>query len=107
MAADDSSWAVVVVNLGDRQIVVGRFDDRHPDLSLVDGLARMQLLARRHGGSIRVGRPSSELLELLDLAGLVETIGVVVDLPLEEGREPERGEELGVEVVVDPGDPTV
>jgi hypothetical protein len=69
-----------------------------PDLDLVDALARLQVVARRHGLSIRV-RPCDELRELLLFAGLAEV------LALEPRRETERGIELGVEEVVQPRDP--
>jgi hypothetical protein len=67
-----------------------------PDLGVVDGLARLQLVARRLGCSIRL-RGSVELAELLDLVGL--------DLGLEVVGEAEGGEEVGVEEAVEPGDP--
>lgn len=61
-----------------------------PDLSIVDVVARLALLARRLGGGIRLRAVSPGLQELLDLAGL----GV------EMGGQPEVGEEvLGVEEV--------
>ena len=71
----------------------------HPDLEGADGLARLQLAARRVGLRIEL-RPSrrgdggGELLELLDLVGLLEVLG-----------EAERGEEAGVEEVVVADDP--
>lgn len=71
-----------------------------PDLALVDALARLQLVVRRRGGSIRV-RPCDELRELLLLVGLSEVLGV------EPRREAEEGIQLRVEEVVEPGDPSV
>jgi hypothetical protein len=44
--------------------------DLRCDLDLVDGLARIQLAARRIGGLIVLRHPSTELTELLALAGL-------------------------------------
>jgi hypothetical protein len=41
-----------------------------PDLLAVDAVARMQLSARRHGGSIRLLAVPAALADLLDLAGL-------------------------------------
>jgi anti-anti-sigma regulatory factor len=70
------------------------------DLALVDLLARLQLEARRLGGSVVLRDPCEVLRELLDLVGLAEL------LPLETGREAEGGIELGIEEVVQPGDPT-
>ena len=40
------------------------------DVSAVDGLARLQLTAHRHGGRIVVQRPSAELRRLIELCGL-------------------------------------
>jgi hypothetical protein len=50
----------------------------HPDISVVHHLARLQLGARRLGYSIRLRDAPSELLELIDLAGLSE---IVTDAP--------------------------
>jgi anti-anti-sigma regulatory factor len=41
-----------------------------PDLRTIDALARIQLSARRLGRELRLRNASSELAELLDLAGL-------------------------------------
>jgi hypothetical protein len=47
---------------------------RHPDISVVDDLARLQLAARRLGYSVRLRDAPGELLELIDLAGLSEIV---------------------------------
>jgi ABC-type transporter Mla MlaB component len=47
---------------------------RHPDISVVEHLARLQLAARRMGYSIRLRDAPGELLELIDLAGLSEIV---------------------------------
>ncbi len=84
-------------------------DAEPPDWSVVDYLARLQLVARRRGCSIRLRQPSAALCELLALAGL----GLVV-LPdglavggggVEVGREAEGGEQLSVQEAVESGDP--
>jgi hypothetical protein len=75
-------------------------DTTSADLGLVDALARLQLEARRLGGSIRV-QPCDELRELLELVGLSEV------LALESRRKTEERIQLGVEEVVQPGDPAV
>ena len=75
-----------------------------PDLSTVDELAGLQLAARRLGCSIQLRDASRELLALLELAGLDQVLtgaGSVV----EAGREPEGGEQAGVEEVVMSDDP--
>lgn len=77
------------------------------DLDLVDGLARLQLAARRRGWRVVVRGGVGDVAGLLALAGLA---GVV---PCEArpggsaqvGGEPECGEEPGVEEVVVPDDP--
>jgi hypothetical protein len=72
-----------------------------PDLGAVDEVARWLLWAGRLGAMARVGDATSEMEELLALAGL----------PVEVERQLEGGEEaLGVEEVekeVHPGDAAV
>jgi hypothetical protein len=82
-------------------IVVIDVDTTVPNLALVDSLARLQLAAQRRGCSIRLRNASRALCGLITLVGLADV------LPLEVGREPEVGEELGVEEVVQPRDPAV
>jgi hypothetical protein len=66
-----------------------------PDLAVVDTMARLQLAARRLGGSIQVREPRPELVALLELVGLCrEFLG-----------EPERGEQVDIQEGVEPGDP--
>ena len=75
------------------------------DLTLVHRLARLQLVARRAGYSIRLREPPASLRQLLDLVGLA---GVVpcstdpVDLGVEVGGETEGGEQGGVEEAMEP-----
>lgn len=75
-------------------------DTTRPDLGLVDALARLQLVARRMGSSIRI-HSCDELRELLLFVGLAEV------LALEPWRETEQGVQLRVQEVVQPGDPSV
>lgn len=77
----------------------------HPDLSVVDELARWQLTARRRGWSIRLCNASEELVDLLYLVGLGEVVPHAADLRIEVCQEPEGREEVGVEEVVMPDDP--
>jgi hypothetical protein len=85
--------------------------DGRPDLSVVDALARMQLAARRAGCAIQVRDVCPQLSELLDLVGLCGWAGPgrpcleVVDLAGEARRQPEDGEQVGVEEVVVADDP--
>jgi hypothetical protein len=71
-------------------------------LELVDELARLQLAARRLGCSIRVRDAWTVLSDLLDLVGLAELLTGSV---LEAGGEAECREQLGVQEVVQTGDP--
>jgi hypothetical protein len=66
----------------------------------IDLLARLQLTARRRGHEIRLRNASTDLLRLLEFAGLAEA------LPVEPGRQPEQGEHaVGVEKERELGDP--
>jgi hypothetical protein len=78
---------------------------RTPTLAMVDELARLQLAASRLGCSVRLRGACRELQELLDLVGLTELLVGAADLGVEAGRQPEGGEEVGVEEVVVPDDP--
>jgi ABC-type transporter Mla MlaB component len=79
--------------------VLGHVDARSPDLALVEALARLQLGARRRGARLRLRNVSDELRALLELVGLDEVLAV------EARRQPELGEQLGVDEVVQPRDP--
>ena len=93
---DGSTAVIVVVDVGDTAV----------DLALIDGLARLQLLAGRLGWSVRIRNPHDDLGELLDLVGLS---GVVAIEPseLDARRQTEGGEELGIQEVVPRGDAPV
>jgi hypothetical protein len=97
MGAGEPSVAVVVIASGETELIAGRLEGVVADLALVDALARVHLAARRLGCSIRLRDASCELRELIDLAGLS-------GLLLEPSRQPEGGEQLGVEEVVERGD---
>jgi anti-anti-sigma regulatory factor len=98
---------VVATSDGSRVIVVVVEALECPDLVVVDALARLQLAARRLGYSIRLGNPSAELRALLDLVGLADVVLDAAALPLEARGEPEGGKQLGIEKVVQPGDPAL
>ena len=68
----------------------------------VDALARLQLVARRHGRSIRLRNANDVLRDLLVLSGLAG--GALVFEP--HGQAEER-EELRIEKTVDGGHPAV
>ena len=76
-----------------------------PDAATMDGLARLQLAARRMGCRVHLTRASGELQELLDLIGLREVLPLWSDLTLEPWRKPEQRKELGrIQKEADPGD---
>jgi ABC-type transporter Mla MlaB component len=63
-----------------------------PDAGAIDGLARLQLAARRQGAEIRLCEVPSELQELLALCGLGDVLCVEV-----AGQAEQREESIGVE----------
>jgi hypothetical protein len=70
-----------------------------PTVVTVEALARLRLVARRHGWRLVVRGAGPDLLQLVALLGLADA------LP-EAGRQPEEREQAGgVEEVVDRGDP--
>jgi hypothetical protein len=69
-----------------------------PDIEMVDALARLALWAKKGGAVLSLDELSTEMRELLELAGLA----------VEMEREAEGTEELRAEQreeAVDPGDP--
>jgi hypothetical protein len=62
------------------------------DAGAIDGLARLQLLAKRQGLEIRFREVPDELRELLGLCGLGEVLTLEV-----VGQAEQREERLGVE----------
>jgi hypothetical protein len=83
----------------------------HPDLALVDRLARLELAARRIGCHIVVHAAGTELAELLDLVGLRDLVSTDAGShelhELQMCGQAEDLEQSGVEEVVQPDDPTV
>ena len=78
------------------------------DIATVDALARLALGARRMGCAVTLRDPSTELLELVGLAGLGEVLPCAPASGLEViGQPEEREEPLGVEEERDAGDPAV
>ena len=45
-----------------------------PDIGIVDALARMQLVARRNGGEVRLRCASGQLLDLIRFVGLAKVL---------------------------------
>ena len=78
------------------------------DMATVDALARLALRARRMGCAVSLRDPSTELLELVGLAGLGEVLPCAPGSGVEMiGQSEEREEPLGVEEERDAGDPAV
>ena len=74
-----------------------------PTLDVVDELARLHLMARRAGYTVRLRGTCAEFAELLDLVGMPE---LATGAGLRQvGGQAECGEQLGVEEVVIPDDP--
>ena len=95
----DIPATVVMVAADGSEQVVGRVAPDRADLATVDALVRFQLVARREGARVRVCNPSDELRALLEFAGLAEV------LELEPRRQPEMREQLGIDEVMQAGDP--
>ena len=74
----------------------------HPDLRVVDALARLHLLVKRCGRRVELRHACDELRDLIRFAGL----GDVLVLRIEPGRQAEQGEQpVGVEEEGDPSEP--
>ena len=76
-----------------------------PDAVTVDGLARLQLTARRLGRRITLRHACDELRGMLAFAGLNEVLVCVDLLLVAEGQSEQREQVRGVEEEADPGDP--
>ena len=77
-------------------------------LDVVDGLARLQLAARRLGWGVTLEGASQSLRDVLEVAGLSDVLPVVPAPGRSGGQvlgQPEGGEERGVDEVVVPDDP--
>ena len=94
-----SPTIVLLVDADGRERIVGRLDGRRADLALVDALARLQLAARRRDRRLCVRDPTAELRGLVELVGLTDALGV------EPRGQPEVGEVLGADEVVQSRDP--
>jgi ABC-type transporter Mla MlaB component len=93
----DGHHAVVVCN-------VGALTDA--DIETIEALARLQLTARRLGGTVRLRHASAELRELLHLAGLGAVVPCSAGLPFQpRGQAEHREEPRRVEEEGDPADP--
>jgi hypothetical protein len=93
---DDAGANVVTCDLGGL---------RDPDAGTIDLLARLQLTARRLGGSIQLRHACDDLQDLLAFVGLDDVLPVCSGLPLEAQGQVEEREQVGAEERVDPADP--
>lgn len=75
------------------------------DLATVETLVRLQLAARRLGYRLTLLDPDPDWLDLIDLVGLADVLCGEAALNRQMSRQPEGGEEPGVEEVVVPDDP--
>ncbi len=81
---------------------------RHPDAVTLDALARLQLMARRHGCTMVLHGACEELQELIRLVGLVDELPTAVEVELcvePLGQSEQREEVGGIEEEGDAGDP--
>jgi len=68
---------------------------KDPGLAAIDYLARLKLGLRRGGRDLCLASPNDDLIELIELAGLAEVLGVEVERQPEERGEPGRVQEEG------------
>jgi hypothetical protein len=97
----DPATTLVVVDEQGGETLVAHLDASCPDMVLIDLLARVQLATRRGGMGLRIRDATPQLRELIELCGLTCV------LALEARGQPERGEQLGADEVVEPADPAV
>lgn len=76
-----------------------------PAGAVIDALSRLQLAARRSGGSIRLRRADASLQELLGIIGFAEVLPVCEGLAGELQGDAEQREEPVVDEGVEPDDP--
>jgi hypothetical protein len=97
----DTPATVVVVCADGSEQLLERLDERPPDVGLIDRLLRLQLQAQRAGSHVEVRHAGAALIALAALLGVSDV------LALEVGGQPELGEQLGVQEVVEARDPPV
>jgi hypothetical protein len=67
--------AIVVLAVGGTELVSWPLaGSAHPDLDVIDALARLALAARRHGCEIGLRNAGPELLGLIDFVGLDDVL---------------------------------
>lgn len=99
MPAEEQDPRLVICHLGGV--------DR-PDLGTIEALARFNASLRRLGCRVELSNPSPRLLELIELLGLRDALGLgQSSTGIDAGKAEEGKETLGVEEVVEPGDPAL
>jgi hypothetical protein len=78
-----------------------------PDARTFETLARLQLIVRRAGASVRLRHACPRLCDLLAWSGLADVLPVVRESGVERDGLVEQREELVVDEEVDPGYPAV
>ena len=74
---DEATRTTVVLCRGDLEVASWPLElGDCLDLAIVDELARLQLVARRLGFTVRLRHAGTGLRQLLDLAGLTEVVSV-------------------------------
>ncbi len=76
----------------------------NPDMSDVDALAGLQLLARRLGSSLVLDHAGDDLVTLIEFSGLAEVLPTRSGSVREPDRQAEQREQVGVDEEIDPGD---
>ena len=76
----------------------------NPDMSDVDALAGLQLLARRLGSSIVLDHAGDDLVELIEFSGLGEVLPTRLGSVREPHRQTKEGKQIGVDEEIDSGD---
>lgn len=77
-----------------------------PDPGVLDALVRLQLTAMRFGSRVELRNACPRLVDLLELVGVRELLGLDGDR-VERERHVEEGKQFGVDEEVEPGDPPV
>ena len=100
----DRSEVVVVISDGQRELSI-TLGHRRADLSLVDELARLRLAAGRCGCTLRFASRCSPVQDLIDFVGLADLFPPEYGSALGAKGKPEGDEQIGIQEVVQPGDP--
>ena len=78
-----------------------------PDLGTVESLALLRVGLSALGYSVRLRAPSARLRGLIRFCGLDDLLRCEPSAPVDEGQTEERKQPVGIEEVVEPGDPTI